>query len=211
MLLVDDHQIVRNGLRSLLDEMSDVIVVGEASNGEEALRKVDELVPDIMMIDIAMPIMNGLEAAGLARERQPNTKSLILSMHNNEDYILKAVEMGAFGYLLKDTSEEELHGALQTIARGEKYFNSAVSNIIINGYLQKKTGAAKPKHKESISIKEKQVLRHIVDGLSSREIADKLSLSIRTIDNHRANMMKKLQVKNAAELVKLALEKNLVD
>ncbi|HEX8545881.1 MAG TPA: response regulator transcription factor, partial [Cytophagaceae bacterium] len=138
------------------------------------------------------------------------TKSLILSMHENHDYIMRAVEVGALGYLLKDSSKEEILTALRSVAKGEKYFNNPVSNIIVEGYLNRiKQSSFDFNPKIKLSKKEKVILRQIVEGQNSREIAEKFDLSIRTVDNHRANMMKKLSVKNAAELVKLAIENKL--
>ncbi|MFT2011215.1 response regulator [Pontibacter sp. 13R65] len=211
ILLADDHTIVRNGIRSLLEDLADVEIVGEAQDGAEAIEKVKELVPDVLMIDIAMPVMNGLEAAAQVSKLYPTTRCLMLSMHNNEDYILKSVEAGAFGYLLKDTTRDEMVRALRTVASGEKYFSPSVSNIIIASYLQKVNETEKSTVKKSkLSKQEKVILKFIVDGSNSREIAEKLNLSVRTVDNHRASMMKRLSVKNAVELVRKALDENLV-
>lgn len=211
VVLADDHYIVRNGIRNLI-EGSDIEVIGEANDGIEAIEAVKNLSPDVLMIDISMPKMNGLDATEIITKQYQQTKTLILSMHDNEEYILSALEAGALGYLLKDAPKEEILNALRTVSKGEKYFNSAVSNIIINGYINKvkKSGSADASPKIKLSKKEKIILKQIVQGQNSREIAEKLELSIRTVDNHRANMMKKLTVKNAAELVKLAIEKKLV-
>ncbi|TXK52203.1 response regulator transcription factor [Pontibacter qinzhouensis] len=210
-MLADDHTIVRNGIRSLLEDLADVEIVGEAQDGAEAIEKVKELAPDVLMIDIAMPVMNGIEAASQISKQHPGTKCLMLSMHNNEDYILKSVEAGAFGYLLKDTTRDEMVRALRTVASGEKYYSPSVSNIIIASYLQKVNDTEKSASKKSkLSKQEKAILKFIVDGSNSREIAEKLNLSVRTVDNHRASMMKRLMVKNAVELVRKALDENLV-
>ena len=208
VVLADDHAIFRKGVKSLLEDELDIEIIGEASDGVEAIEKVNQLAPDVLMIDISMPRMTGIEASEIVHKQNPKTKTLILSMHNNDDYILKAVECGASGYLLKDTGKEEMLKALRTVAGGEKYFTGTVSNIIVNGYLNNvsKKDSDNKSDKESLSKKEKVILRFIVDGLSSREIAEKLELSGRTVDNHRANMMRKMNVRNAAELVKLAIE-----
>jgi DNA-binding NarL/FixJ family response regulator len=211
VLLADDHTIVRNGIMSLLESSPEIEIVGEAQDGAEALTKVKELLPDVLMIDIAMPVMNGIEAVQEVSKLYKQTRSLMLSMHNNEDYIIKSVEAGAYGYLLKDTTRDEILRALQTVARGEKYFSPSVSHIIISSYLQKvkSTGNGKVK-KAKLSKKEKAIVKFIINGDSSREIAEKLNLSIRTVDNHRANMMKRLGVKNALELVKKVKDEQLV-
>ncbi len=210
VVLVDDHFVVRNGIRTLI-EGSEIEIIGEASNGVEAVETVKRLAPDVILMDISMPQMNGLDATEIISKQNKNAKSLILSMYDNEEYILSAVEAGALGYLLKDAPREEILNAIRTVAKGDKYFNSSVSNIIINGYLRaKKSGITDSEVHVKLSKKELVILKKIVEGLNSREIADRLELSIRTVDNHRANMMKKLSVKNAAELVKLAIEKKLL-
>ncbi|HSZ73073.1 MAG TPA: response regulator transcription factor, partial [Cytophagaceae bacterium] len=198
----------RNGVKSLLENEEGIEIIGEANDGEEALEKVRALAPDVLMVDISMPKMSGIETVEILNKEFKHTKALILSMHNNDDYILKSVECGAHGYLLKDTSKEEMLKALHAVAAGEKYFAGTVSNTIVNGYLNKiHTKESDDKSdKAKISRQEKAILRFIVEGLSSREIAEKLDLSGRTVDNHRANMMKKMNVRNAAELVRLAIE-----
>ena len=210
VVLVDDHFVVRNGIKTLIDG-TEIEIIGEASNGVEAVDAVKRLSPDVVLMDIAMPQMNGLDATEIISKQYKNSKSLILSMYDNEEYILSAVEAGALGYLLKDAPREEILTAIRTVANGEKYFNSSVSNIIINGYIKaKKSGITETDTNVKLSKKEMIILNQIVQGLNSRQIADKLELSIRTVDNHRANMMKRLSVKNAAELVKLAIEKKML-
>ena len=211
VVLADDHTIVRNGIRSILEEFEEIEILGEAGNGGEALEKVKELAPDILMVDIAMPILNGIQVAQEVSLLDLSTKCLILSMHNNEDYILKSIEAGASGYLLKDTTKEEMLQALLTVSQGEKYFSQPVSNIIVSAYLHKVKQPDSPKDKRTKpSKKERIVLKYIVEGLNSREIAEKLNLSVRTVDNHRASMMRRMRVKNAVELVRVAIEQKLV-
>lgn len=209
IILADDHQIVRNGIKMLVED-TEIEIIGEANNGEEAIELVKQLSPDLILMDISMPKMNGLEATRIIKKQFANTRSLILSMFDNEEYILNAVESGAHGYLLKDAPRNEILNAIRTVASGERFFNSSISNIIINGYIKSKNNIPVEKSNSSLSRKEKEILKYIVEGLNSRETAEKLDLSIRTVDNHRANMMKKMMVKNAAELVKLAIEKKLV-
>jgi two-component system response regulator DegU len=210
VVLADDHFVVRNGIKTLIDG-SEIEIIGEASNGVEAVETVKRLSPDVILMDISMPQMNGLDATEIISKQYKNSKSLILSMYDNEEYILSAVEVGAQGYLLKDAPRDEILNAIRTVARGEKYFNSSVSNIIINGYIKvKKSGVPDSEPNVKLSKKEMIILKKIVEGLNSRQIAEKLELSIRTVDNHRANMMKKLSVKNAAELVKLAIERKML-
>ncbi len=211
ILLADDHTLVRNGIRSLLENSADLEIVGEAENGAEALTKVKELLPDILLIDIAMPVMTGIEATAQVSKLYPTTRCLILSMHHDEDYIIKSVEAGAFGYLLKDNTREEMLRAIRSVANGEKYFGPSVSQVIVDSYLQKmKEPSLAPAPKKKLSKQEKAVLTFIIEGANSREIAEKLNLSVRTVDNHRASMMKRLKVKNAVELVRKALNEKLV-
>jgi two-component system response regulator DegU len=211
LIIADDHQIFRQGLKLILEDDQNIEIIGEASNGKEAVEMVKAEQPDVVMLDISMPILNGLEATAIIDKQHKKTKPLILSMHNNEDYISKSIENGALGYLLKDASKEEILKAIHTVAEGGRYFGNSVSDIIIQNYVKKSKNKgidqSSNQHKEPILSKtEKEILKLIIDGLSSREIAEKLGSSVRTIDNHRANMMKKNKVKNAAELVKLAIE-----
>ncbi|MES2730557.1 MAG: response regulator transcription factor [Bacteroidota bacterium] len=212
VLLADDHHIVRDGIKSLIESLEGIVVVGEASDGVEALEKVKSLSPDILLVDISMPLMNGIQTAEAVARQYKNTKSLVLSMHDNEDYVLQSLEAGAMGYLLKDTTKDEMQKAIRAVANGEKYFSNPVSGIIADAYLQgrKKTIFPKNDRMVKLSVKEKGILKFLVEGLSSREMADKLGLSVRTVDNHRFNMMKRLQVKNAVELVRLAIEEKIV-
>ncbi|WP_234737193.1 response regulator transcription factor [Tellurirhabdus bombi] len=211
-MLVDDHSIVRNGIRSLLEQVDDFEIIDEATDGEEALEKLKTHQPDIIMMDISLPGMSGIQTTQVISRLYKNVRTLMLSMHNNEDYIMRSVEAGAYGYILKDSSSDEMIKALQTIQSGEKYFSSPVANIILNGYMSqlKKTDKNSRLRRSKLSKKEKEILQFLVDGMSSREIAEKLQLSVRTVDNHRANMMRRLQVKNAAELVKMAVEEKLI-
>ena len=214
IILVDDHYVVRNGIRALFDDEEEIEVIGEASNGLEAIAKVIELKPDIAILDISMPQMNGLDAAAIINAEHSDTKTLIMSMHDNKDYILRSMEVGADGYLLKDSSKEEIVKAIKVVASGEKYYSGSVSGIIVNGYLNvvSNPGTSDIENKKGrISKQEKSILAHLVHGRNSREIAENLTLSIRTVDNHRARMMKKLGVKNAVELVKMALEEKLLE
>jgi DNA-binding NarL/FixJ family response regulator len=222
LMLVDDHAIVRDGVRLLLEQNEGLSIVDEANDGEEALEKLKahqaaNTLPDVILLDISLPGMSGIQAAQQVTRLNKNIRVLMLSMHNNEDYILRAVEAGAIGYILKDSSSDEMIKAIKTVATGEKYFSSPVATIILNGYMQQMrkdpgstvAGAGKAR-RSKLSKKEKEILSHLIEGLSSRLIAEKLQLSVRTVDNHRANMMRRLQVRNAAELVRMAVEEKLV-
>ncbi len=207
ILLADDHDVVRRGMKMLLEDEEGIQVIGEASDGLDAIEKVKTLMPKVVILDLTMPKMNGIEAAKVISEEYPEVKILIFSMHHNKEYIVKSVENGASGYLLKDTSKEELLRAIKAVSEGRKYFPPEISEIIIDELLAKTSGTQEENRPifEKITPKEKQILGMIVQGYNSREMADKLYLSIRTVDNHRANMMKKVKAKNTADLVKMAI------
>lgn len=210
VLLVDDHHLVRNGIKSSLESDPEIVVIGEGSNGLEAIDQVRMLQPDVLIIDIAMPEMNGLEAATKISADYPGVNILMLSMHDDQDYVLGSLEAGASGYLLKDTSKEEFIRAIKTVNEGNKYFSSDVSEIIAKGYLQRVNNPKKIDSDTELTKKEVAVLREIVKGRNNREIAEEFNKSVRTIEAHRFNIMKKLQVKNAVELVRVAIEDKLV-
>lgn len=212
LMIVDDHAVVRRGLINLLEEEEHLEIVGEASDGVESLESIKELKPDLILLDLSMPKMSGFEVARIISQKHPSVKSIIFSMHNNQEYMVTAVENGAMGYLLKDTSKEEILKALETVAKGSKYFPPNISALIIDGLLGQKKSHANATSKEAsgiinmLSKQEKVILSYIVEGLNSQEISEKLNLSVRTISNHRANILRKTQVKNTAELVRLAME-----
>jgi DNA-binding NarL/FixJ family response regulator len=208
--LADDHQIVRDGIKSLLENETDIEVVGEAANGVEAIELVNKLHPDVLVIDIRMPEMNGIEATKRLYDAGTTTRCMILSMHDDEEYVFRSIESGAQGYLLKDTGKEEFLKAIRTIAKGEKYFSSPISNILVNNYLnninqpQSQTTAELP---YQLTKREWEILGLIVEGQGNKEIAEKFGKSIRTIETHRFKIMKKLNVRNVVELINVAKEK----
>lgn len=211
LLIVDDHAVVRKGIQNLLEDEENIEIVGEASDGMEALEKVKTLKPTIVLLDLTMPKMSGFEVAKSISDKFPAIKSVIFSMHNNPEYMVTSVENGAMGYLLKDTSKEEILKALTSVSEGEKYFPPTVSAMIIDGLMAQRKQKVTPKLKNTnvftkISKKEREILKYITEGLSSQEIAEKLALSVRTVSNHRANILRKTDVKNTAELVRLAME-----
>lgn len=206
IILADDHEIVRTGIKILLESEGDIEVVAEASDGFEAVEMVREYQPDILVVDIRMPKMNGIEATVKVKNEFPAIKVLVLSMHEDEEYIMKSVEGGAHGYLLKDTSKPEFIKAIHSIFEGHKYFSGDISNILVNGYLSAKNntdtkGTAGDTRDYQLTKRERQILKLTYSGVSNKDIADNLQKSVRTIETHRFNIMKKLGVNNIAELL----------
>jgi two-component system, NarL family, response regulator DegU len=207
VVLADDHEIVRNGIKILLESEGDMEVVGEASDGVEAVAECKEKQPDILIVDINMPKMNGIETIRQLKTASPATKALVLSMHEDEEYILQSVEVGATGYLLKGSNKQEFLKAIHAVQKGEKYFTGDISNILVQHYLNLRhqsgsTPASADTGDNTLTKREKQILSLIYKGESNKEIAEKLDKSVRTIETHRFNIMKKLDANNLAELLR---------
>lgn len=207
--LVDDHQIIRDGIKKLLAEEEDISVVAEASDAKEALNMLERNNIDVLITDISMPNGSGFELIK-AIALQRDLKVLILSMHTEEAYVRKALEMGVSGYLTKDISRLELIRAIHAVYEGETYFSDSVSRVMMNTMVQKarrsRSGGMDKSSVGKLTVREKEIVRYILDGLSSPEIAEKLFISHRTVENHRANIMNKLKVRNTIELVRKVLE-----
>jgi two-component system, NarL family, response regulator DegU len=212
IVLADDHVLVRNGIKAMLESDKEINVVGEASNGAEALEVVKALKPDILVLDIRMPEMTGLEAAAKLKDYAAQTKAVILSMHDSEEYVLQALAAGAFGYMLKDTDKNEFIKALKQIYKGNKYFSGSVSNVLANQFLNSKSGGrvAEVQDRYLLTKKEKQILGMVIDGKQNKQISESLDITVRTIETHRFNIMKKLGVNNAVDMVNKTIKENLV-
>jgi two-component system, NarL family, response regulator NreC len=210
ILLADDHPMVRNGLIKLLEPYKEFIVVGEAGDGEEAVKLTKKLEPDIVIIDLSMPKLSGIEATKLIRKNNPTTKVLVLTMHDNEEYVYQIFKCGAGGYMLKNTGKDDIAAAIHAVAKGEHFFSPRVSEIMVNAYLRKAHAREEfPGSNEDIPLtsREKEILSYIADGLNNAQIAEKLFISVRTVDTHRTNIMQKLDIHDAANLVRYALNK----
>jgi DNA-binding NarL/FixJ family response regulator len=207
VLLADDHALVRAGLRSLLAAMKEVEVVGEASSGEEALELAARERPDVVLMDIAMKGINGLETAARLRDRAPGVRVVILSMHSGEEYVLQALRAGAVGYLLKDAATGELELALRTVMRGESWLSPAVSRQVVEGYVQRVGGDATA---DVLTARQREVLKLVAGGKSTKEIAFMLNLSVKTVETHRAQIMERLGIRDVPGLVRYALRTGLV-
>ncbi len=224
IVLADDHQLIRDGIRSLLEDVEGLEVVGEAADGVEALERVRVSQPDLLIVDIRMPRKTGIETVRELEQVAPNTRALVLSMHDSEDYVLESVEAGAYGYILKGAGKDEFLKAIRQIHQGEKYFSADISKIIVNKYLEKvqQTGTTPPVQPHNpgsleanpeplyLTKRELQILKLVINGLSNKEIADQLDKKVRTVEAHRHNFMKKLGAKNLMELSQKARELKLI-
>jgi DNA-binding NarL/FixJ family response regulator len=216
ILVVDDHSVVRQGIITLLEDEHDLVIAGEASDGDEVWEMVEQVKPDVILLDLTMPRMPGLEVIKQIIPVFPNVKILVFSMHNNTDYILSSALNGASGYLEKDTSREEMLKAIRAIAKGELYFPPYASSVIIKNLLRQLARVpdtrSEPEEVQEKSIwkiitpREQQILKCLTEGMSSRDIAVKFDISSNTVANQRASIMKKANVKNTAELISLAMK-----
>jgi two-component system nitrate/nitrite response regulator NarL len=213
VVLADDHVFVRDGIKSLLENEANIEVVGEATDGLEALKIVESCKPDLLILDIRMPNMTGIEVVEKLRSQNNLVKIVMLSMHESEEYVLKSIKAGADGYLLKGSSKEEFLKALHTIANGGKYFSGDISSILI-GQLTNSTSVQEPKpmqdEEQLITKREREILKLLLSGKGNKEIAEALDISKRTAEVHRFNLMKKLKVKNLMELSNKANEYSLI-
>ncbi|MDA6069905.1 response regulator transcription factor [Flavobacterium sp. AC] len=213
IVLADDHVFVRDGVKSLLENEINIKVVGEAIDGIDAIKVINETVPDLLILDIKMPNLNGIEVIEKLRAQNNKIKIIMLSMYDTEEYVLKSLKAGADGYLLKGSSKEEFLKALHTVAAGGKYFSGDVSSILIR-QLTGSSGALEPKQNSGVQMmitrREKEILTLLLSGKGNKEIAEALNISKRTAEVHRFNLMKKLKVKNLMELSNKASEYSLV-
>ncbi|WP_433832275.1 response regulator [Flavobacterium anhuiense] len=213
VVLADDHVFVRDGIKSLLENEANIEVVGEAIDGADALEVVAETKPDLLIVDIRMPNLTGIEVVEKLRSENNNVKIIMLSMHESEEYVLKSIKAGADGYLLKGSSKEEFLKALHSVSAGGKYFSGDISSILI-GQLTNSTSSLEPKQtlgeEMMITKREKEILTLLLSGKGNKEIAEALDISKRTAEVHRFNLMKKLKVKNLMELSNKAAEYSLI-
>jgi two-component system response regulator NreC len=210
-MLADDHTIVRQGLSRLLEEQPDLKVVGEATNGLIAVDKALELTPDIVIMDIAMPRMNGIEAAKRIRKQLPGTKILILSMYSHEHYIHELLETGVSGYLLKDASGRDIVKAIHAAMKDETFLSPTISKKLVDTYLSPRKTATRTDRYKRLSNREREVFQLIAEGHPTRKIADMLCVSISTIKSHRAKIMEKLDIDSPVKLIHFAIRLGLVD
>lgn len=208
IILADDHTLVRQGMHALLAAQPGFEVVGEASDGQEALKLIESLSPDIAVLDVMMPNMNGIETSKLVHQRGLKTKIIFLSMHANATYAVRALQSGALGYVLKDSDFSEILQAIENVLDGKRYLSTAIADEVFEMLLS--TGAGKDNSMELLSPREREILQLIAEGNTNAVIAEKLTLSVRTVESHRLNLMKKLRINSHADLVKVAINEGLV-
>jgi two-component system, NarL family, response regulator NreC len=210
ILLADDHGIVRRGMKALLELEPGVEIVGEAADGAESLRLCDTLKPDVAILDIAMPRLNGIEVTARAVKQEPHLKVIILSMYADESYVVRSLSAGARAYLLKEATEEDLLPAVRAVAAGRSFFSPAVTRLLLEDYVRqlKQRGLEDSYH--LLTDREKEVLQLLAEGRSNKEVAAELGVGLSTIETHRANLMQKLSLRNTAEIVLYAVRKGVI-
>jgi DNA-binding NarL/FixJ family response regulator len=210
ILIVDDHTLFRAGLRALLAQDPSIEIVGEAGNGRDAVRAIGQLAPNLVLMDLSMPGMNGIEAMTEIKQRYPNVRILVMTLHKTEDFIHASLQAGADGYILKDATREELRLAIRSVLQGKTYLSIDVSGKVVGGYLGGGNSSPGSSIFDKLTHRERQVLKLVAEGKSSKEIANFLSLNVNTVERHRASLMSKLGVHNIAGLTAFAIEKGLL-
>ncbi len=210
ILLADDHTIMRTGLRALLERHPDLQVAAEASTGREAVDRAELERPDVVVMDIAMPHLNGIEATRLITTRRPEIAVVILSMHSDEGYLLRALKSGARGYLLKDTAEADLIMAIRAVSEGKAYFSPAISRMLVDDYLQQLQRRGVEDSYELLTTREREILQLLAEGKSNKEVAQMLDLSLYTVETHRSNILGKLNLHGVPELMLYAIRKGII-
>jgi two-component system, NarL family, response regulator NreC len=208
ILITDDHQLFREGIVNLLAASPQIEIVGQAENGQEAIEKAKMLKPDIVIMDLTLPIINGVDATRILHKELPQTKVLVLSMHAEKNYIKEALVAGAFGYLFKDCTYDQLIDAINTVYQGKKYLSNKITEVLIQDYLnneEENTG-----NDQDLSERESEILKLIAEGKSTREIADLLFISVKTIGTHKQHILEKLNLKSSADIIKYAIKKGIV-
>lgn len=211
ILIAEDHTLLRAGLRALLAQDNDIEIVGEADNGRDAIQMVGGLLPNLVLMDLNMPGMNGIEAILDIKRRYPETRVLVLTIHKTEEYIHESLRAGADGYILKDATHDELRVAVRSVLNGKTYLSPDISDKVINGYLGTGNASGTSSVWDSLTHREREVLKLVAEGHPNKFIANYFSLSVKTVEKHRSNLMKKLDMHNASTLTAYAIEKGLVE
>lgn len=210
LLIGDDHTLFRHGLRKILEERPEWQVVAEAGNGREAVQQTLELQPDVALLDIGMPLLNGIEATRQIARRLPEVRVLILSMHAEEAYVVQALQAGARGYLLKDSAAVDLISGIAAVVTGKSFFSPAVAQVMLNDYVRRLADQGITDRYDALSEREREVMQLVAEGRSSKEIAEMLSIAPSTVETHRAHIFQKLEIRNTAELVLYAVRRGVI-
>jgi two-component system, NarL family, response regulator NreC len=210
VLLADDHQLMRSGVRLMLEREPDITVVGEAGDGREAVTLAKTLKPEVVVMDIGMPNLNGIEAALQMTQHNPELAVVMLSMHSDESYVLRALKAGARGYLLKDSAEADLIKAVHVVAGGKSFFSPAVSKVLLDDYVRKLKRSGAEDAYDLLTPREREILQLIAEGKSNKDVANLLNLSVYTVESHRSNLMEKLNLKGVPELILYAVRKGII-
>ena len=210
IVIAEDHTILREGLRSLLCSDPEFDVVGEAEDGRDAIRCVEALSPDLVLMDLSMPRMNGLDAIKEIKKQNPEIKIIVLTVHKTEEYILATLQAGADGYLLKDANHSELVMAIKNVLAGKRYLSPGISEKVIEGYLEGRKALKTTSSWDTLTQREREILKLIAEGYKNKEVADYLYISLKTVEKHRSNLMRKLDLHNVAALTVFAAEKGLI-
>lgn len=210
VLLADDHGVVRKGLRFLLESEGDIEVVGESSDGRQAVQDAETLRPDVIVMDIAMPRLNGIEATSQIVKRSPDSSVIVLSMYSDEEYLVRALTAGAKGYLLKDSAESDLVAAVRSVSGGRPFFSPSIASTLLEDYVRQLQQRGLSDSYDLLSDREKEVLQLLAEGKTNKEVATVLNLSTHTVETHRTHLMQKLNLHNTAEIVLYAVRKKII-
>ncbi|MCM8854616.1 MAG: response regulator transcription factor [Candidatus Thiodiazotropha sp.] len=212
IIIAEDHNILRAGLKALLTSNPQFEVIGEADNGREAIRRVIDLKPDLVIMDLSMPGLNGMDAIREIKERMPDVKTLVLTVHNEEEYVLASLKAGANGYVLKDATQNELMTAAERVLNGKTYLSAEITEKVVNSYLNTNNVNQEPVTRwDTVTQRERQILKLIAEGHTNKSMAEYLCISVKTVEKHRANLMKKLDLHSVSALTTYALEKGIIN
>ena len=211
IVIAEDHTILRAGLRALLSGQNGLEVIGEAGDGREAIRKVDTLQPDLLLIDLSMPKLNGIDAIREIKSQHPKIKIIVLTVHKSEEYIIAALQAGANGYMLKDASQNELLLAIDYVINGKTFLSPSISDKVVDAFLNTDKKDKPAAVLDNLTAREREILKLVAEGNTNKKIADHLCISLKTVEKHRSNLMKKLDLRNTAALTAYAIAKKMVD
>lgn len=211
ILIADDHTLLRSGIRALLEDEPDMVIVGEANDGREAVRLAAQLKPNVILMDIAMPLLNGLEATRQIKREHPEINVLVLTMYDHEEYFRQMLEVGASGYIIKKAAASELVAAIRAAHNGEAVLSPAITRLLLEDYLNRDSLTKEEEDPNALSSRESEVLQLIAEGKTSREIAEILHLSVKTVQSHRTNLMQKLGLHDRGDLIKYAIQKKIIE